>query len=110
MALCLAMSVNISAFHHNGRQRRAVSALNCKSGSLNPGSTFTSPESVSQMMRDVAEAIVAARDAQVSLALVDVPIPVTGKLSMDSSITRYVSNEYILQHEKFPPLRQLKVL
>ena len=84
----LALSGNTSAFQHNGQHCRSVSALNCKSGSLNPGSTFSSPESVSQMMRDVAEAIVAARDAQVSLALVDVPIPVTGKLSIDSSQMR----------------------
>ena len=93
--ILLALSGNTSAFHHNGQQGRSVSALNCKSGSLNPGSTFSSPESVSQMMRDVAEAIVAARDAQVSLALVDVPIPVTGKLLIGSSLMRCIPQNNI---------------
>ena len=55
-------------------------AIQCKSGGLSVGSTFNSPDSVSAMMKDVAKAIIAARDQQVSVALVDVPVPVTGKL------------------------------
>ena len=46
------------------------------------GATFNSPDSVAAMMKDVAKAIIAARDAQISLALVDVPVPVTGMLQL----------------------------
>ena len=52
--------------------------LQCNSGGVSVGATFNSPDSVSAMMKDVAKAIIAARDAQISLALVDVPVPVTG--------------------------------
>ena len=56
-------------------------AIECKSGGLSVGATFNSPDSVAAMMKDVAKAIIAARDAQISLALVDVPVPVTGMLN-----------------------------
>ena len=52
--------------------------LQCNSGGISVGTTFNSPDSVSAMMKDVAKAIIAARDAQISVALVDVPVPVTG--------------------------------
>ena len=61
-----------------GSIKATTTALRCKSGSLTVGSTFNSPDSVSAMMKDVATAIIAARDAQISIALVDVPVPVTG--------------------------------
>ena len=61
------------------RKSQSGSTLLCKTGGLNVDSQFLSPDSVSVMMKDVAEAIIAARDARVSLALVDVPVPVTGE-------------------------------
>jgi hypothetical protein len=63
----------------HSRKGQSGSSLLCKTGGLNVDSQFLSPDSVSAMMKDVAEAIIAARDARVSLALVDVPVPVTGK-------------------------------
>lgn len=91
--ILLIQLINVGAFHQYGQNHRTVTALNCKTGSLNIGSTFSSPESVSAMMRDVAEAIVAARDAQVSLALVDVPIPVTGKI-INCLLSNMISHRY----------------
>lgn len=75
--LCLTIISTVESFNQL-RDVRSAFALHCKTGSFGVGSSFTSPESVSKMMKDVAEAIIAARDAQVSLALVDVPVPVTG--------------------------------
>ena len=63
------------------REGQSAFTLACKTGSLAVDSQFLSPDSVSAMMKDVAEAIIAARDARVSLALVDVPVPVTGMYS-----------------------------
>lgn len=60
------------------RKSHSGTTLLCKTGGLNVDAQFLSPDSVSAMMKDVAEAIIAARDARVSLALVDVPVPVTG--------------------------------
>jgi hypothetical protein len=85
--LCLTIISTVESFKHL-KDVRSDFALQCKTGSFNVGSSFTSPESVSKMMKDVAEAIIAARDAQVSLALVDVPVPVTGRFS--SLVGRYL--------------------
>jgi hypothetical protein len=76
--LCLTIISSVESFKHI-KVVRSDFALNCRTGGFSLGSSFTSPESVSRMMKDVAEAIIAARDAQVSLALVDVPVPVTGR-------------------------------
>ena len=67
--------------------------LQCNSGGVSVGSTFNSPDSVSAMMKDVAKAIIAARDAQISLALVDVPVPVTGmsRNNINSMWTKIIS-------------------
>ena len=42
------------------------------------GSTLQTPDSVANMMTDVANAIVAARDNDINIGLVEIPIPVTG--------------------------------
>lgn len=75
--LCLTIISSVESFNRP-RDARCTFELSCRTGGFSVGSSFTSPESVSRMMKDVAEAIIAARDAQVSLALVDVPVPVTG--------------------------------
>jgi hypothetical protein len=75
----LALSVRSLRTTPNSIHSRKGQTLLCKTGGLNVDSQFLSPDSVSAMMKDVAEAIIAARDARVSLALVDVPVPVTGK-------------------------------
>jgi hypothetical protein len=65
--------------------KESSSSLKCQTGGSTTGSTFNSPASISAMMKDVAKAIIAARDAQVSVALVDVPVPVTGDNSNNNN-------------------------
>lgn len=67
--------------------------LQCNSGGISVGTTFNSPDSVSAMMKDVAKAIIAARDAQISVALVDVPVPVTGMSFNDVNTIHKVIHE-----------------
>jgi hypothetical protein len=50
---------------------------------LQPGATFKSPDTIAAMMVDVAKGITAAKENNVALVLVDVPLPVTGGTELD---------------------------
>jgi hypothetical protein len=50
---------------------------------LQPGAIFKSPDTIAAMMIDVAKGIAAAKENNVALALVDVPLPVTGGTELD---------------------------
>ena len=93
VTLLVLSSLNIALSYNrvipkNSKFRGGLS-LPCTSGGLSVGSTFNSPDSVSAMMKDVAKAIIAARDAQISVALVDVPVPVTGTSCFHNS-SKYI--------------------
>lgn len=83
LAALLLCSVT-SAFRGGGPSfRLSTTRHQCTTGSFKVGATFTSPQTIEEMMRNVAVAIAAARDADVPYGLVDIPLPVTGGTELD---------------------------
>ena len=84
-AVILISLTSASAYRLGGHPtyRKTATRHQCTTGSFSVGATFTSPQSIAEMMRDVATAVAAARDANVPYGLVDVPLPVTGGTELD---------------------------
>ena len=78
LLIVLVMTHMITAFRPIRSTVRRLTSLDCATGPAKVGSSFTSPASIGDMMYDIAVAIEKARDNDVRVGLVDLPIPVTG--------------------------------